>query len=161
MAKNGNVNHDTTKTSDAIREPKKSPEKHDANGFEIGNPTPMQPPLGYKKSVSLAEQIGQQVRLAKLEMLENRHLDETEEEADDFAIGDDYEPLSPHENDHVPSVVELKKKAKALNERIKEANRREAIDRHREALGLPKMDHDKPPQEPAPAPPKAPDTATT
>lgn len=163
MAKAAINSHDTTKTSDAFREPKKSPEKHDENGNEIGNPTPMQPPLGYKKSLSLAEQIGQQVRLAKLEMLENRHLEETEEEADDFNVGDDYEPLSPHENDHVPSVAVLKERAQKLNEQIKEANRRKAIDRHREELGLDPIDWKNPPKKGSPKTEEKtpPDPATT
>lgn len=36
--------------------------RHNEEGHEILNPTPMQPPLGYKPQLSLAEQIRLQVR---------------------------------------------------------------------------------------------------
>lgn len=83
------------------------------NGEEVLNPTPMQPPLGYKKQLSLAEQIRQQVRQLK-------HLDdnepETEEEADDFEIEDDPAPPSRWENDLIPSIKETRQRARALEE---------------------------------------------
>lgn len=120
------TNHDTTKTSEVFREPKLAPERHDEFGQEILDPTPMQPPLGYKKTPSLSEQILQQVRMAKL-MDENEDLDETEEEADDFEIGDDYEPLSQYENDHIPKIAVLKEQARKINTAIKKAQNEKAI----------------------------------
>lgn len=119
--------HDTTRTSDVPREPKLAPSRHDSNGAEVLDPTPMQPPLGYKRSMSLAEQIRQQVRLAQIDLDDNA-IEETEEEADDFVVGDDYEPLSPHENDHIPSVKELKKRAAAINAEIRKRNNEAAIE---------------------------------
>lgn len=84
-----------------------------ANNEEILNPTPMQPPLGYKASPSLVEQIRQQVRAMK-------HLDdtepETEEEADDFEIDDDPAPQSRWENDMIPSIKEARARVRALEE---------------------------------------------
>lgn len=84
---------------------------------EILNPTPMQPPLGFKASPSLAEQIRQQVRALK-------HMEdtepETEEEADDFDIEDDPTPHSRWENDMIPSIKETRARARALE---KEARR--------------------------------------
>lgn len=83
---------------------------------EILNPTPMQPPLGYKPGLSLAEQIRQQVRTLKgLEDMEP----ETEEEADDFEIEDDPAPQSRWENDMIPSIKEARKRLRALEERAK------------------------------------------
>lgn len=80
---------------------------------EILNPTPMQPPLGYKSAPSLVEQIRQQVRALK-------HLDdlepETEEEADDFEIDDDPAPESRWENDMIPSIKETRKRMRELEE---------------------------------------------
>lgn len=126
--------HDTTKRSDAIREPKRAPDKHDENGGEVIDPTPMQPPLGYKRSLSLSEQIAQQVRIAHLRILEDSALEETEDEADDFEIGEDYEPLSKHENDHMPTLANLKKKAAEINAAIKKRNTELAIEAHKNAI---------------------------
>lgn len=116
---------------------KKAEAKHDAFGNEKINPTPLEPPLGYKRVPSLSEMIAQQVRRMKIELLEDDAIQETEEEADDFEVGDDFHPLSPHENDHIPSIKVLKQKAKEINDKIKEANRRAAIAAHEKALKKP------------------------
>lgn len=121
--------HDTTRTSDVLREVKQAPQRHDEFGQEVLNPQPMQPPLGYKKTLSLAEQIRQQVRLHQLELADDA-ISETDEEADDFEIGEDYEPLSKYENDHIPTVKQLKEKAAAINKKIREANNKKAIEEH-------------------------------
>ena len=63
--------------------------RFDENGREVLNPTPMQPPLGYKKTPSLAEQIRQQIMTFR--SFEDND-PETEEEADDFKIEDDPQP---------------------------------------------------------------------
>lgn len=83
---------------------------------EILNPTPMQPPLGYKPTLSLSEQIRMQVRQMK-------HLDdfepETEEEADDFEIADDPIIESRWENDTIPSIKETRQRLRELEAREK------------------------------------------
>lgn len=90
--------------------------RFDENGHEILNPTPMQPPLGFKPIPSLVEQIRMQVRQLK-------HLDdmepETEEEADDFEIDDDPTPQSRWENDMIPSIKETRARIRALEEQEK------------------------------------------
>lgn len=113
---------------------KRSQEKHTAEGFEITDPTPMQPPLGYKRSLSLSEQIAQQVRIAQLKILEDSAIGETEDEADDFEIGDDFEPLSPYENDHMPTLANLKKRAKEINDAIEARKLEIAINQHKEKI---------------------------
>lgn len=128
------MDHDTTKDSGAFKEPKRAPDKHDENGLEIGDPIPMQPPLGYKKSLSLSEQIAQQVRIAQLKILEDSLLEETEDEADDFEVGDDFEPLSQYENDHMPTLANLKKQAQEINAAIKKRNTELAIEAHKNAI---------------------------
>lgn len=125
--------HDTTKSS-GLSEAKRAPEKHDEFGGEILDPTPMQPPLGYKRSLSLSEQIAQQVRIAQLKILEDNALHETEDEADDFEVGEDFEPLSPHENDHMPTLANLKKQAAEINAAIKKRNTELAIEAHKNAI---------------------------
>jgi len=94
MAKSGPV-HDTTKTT-VDKPAKQAAIRHNEFGEEILDPIPMQPPLGYKKQLSLTEQIRQQVRLHALS-LEDNSITENDEEADDFDVGDDYEPSSPYE----------------------------------------------------------------
>lgn len=123
------MSHDTTK-SEGHSAPKLSPQRHDDNGYEKLDPTPMQPPLGYKKTLSLSEQILQQVRQYKQQLLEDDAIEETDEEADDFEVGEDFEPLSPYENDHIPSVKKLKADAKAINAKRTEAIRKKAIEEH-------------------------------
>lgn len=142
--------HDTTKTSAAEKEPSQAELRHNENGEEILDPIPMQPPLGYKRTLSLSEQIAQQVRLHNL-ALQDDAIDETDEEADDFEVGDDFEPLSPHENDHMPSVKKLKEQAKALNKKIREAQNKRAIEEYEKKKG-----ELSPPPTPAAEPPPPP-----
>lgn len=94
----------------------KTTDKHNRfseDNKEILNPTPVAPPIGYKPSLSLAEQIRQQVRAFK-------HMEdtepETEEEADDFEIEDDPQPHSRWENDMIPSIKESRARLRALEE---------------------------------------------
>lgn len=106
----------------------RSEERHNEAGEEVLDSTPMQPPLGHKRTVPLREQIMQQVRLMK--RLEDDAIGETEDEADDFEVGEDFEPLSKYENDHIPSIKVLKKQAAEINKKIADANRRSAIAEH-------------------------------
>lgn len=90
--------------------------RHTEDGKEILNPTPMQPPLGYKPALSLAEQIRQQVRSLKaLDDMEP----ETEEEADDFEIEDDPPIPSRWENDLVPSLKETRARIRETEAQLK------------------------------------------
>lgn len=114
-----------------------SKNRHNGDGEEVLNPVPMEPPLGYRRTPTLSEQIAMQVRQMKLELLQDDSIEETDEEADDFEVGDDFEPLSPHENDHVPTLAQLKAKALEINNQIKEANRKAAIEAHEKALKRP------------------------
>lgn len=116
---------------------KLAPIRHNEKGEEILDPTVIEPPLGYQKTPSLAEQIAQQVRRMKLELLQDDSIAETEEEADDFEVEDDMFPASYHENDHIPKIGELKRRAKAINDAIREENRKAAIAAHEKALKQP------------------------
>lgn len=97
----------------------KTTDKHNrfnVDGHEILNPTPMQPPLGYKATLSLAEQIRQQVRAFKA--LDDTE-PESEEEADDFEVDDDPQPESRWENDMIPSIKETRARARLLEAQAK------------------------------------------
>lgn len=96
-------------------------EVDDRKEFELPDPTPMAPPLGYKRSPSLAENMRAMIRGEMSRLAAERGF-ESFEEADDFQIGDDYEPSSPHELDEsVPSVSDLKADVLAAEARLQAA----------------------------------------
>lgn len=128
------MSHDTTLSKHENKLPGRAPDKHDAEGGELGDPTPLEPPLGHRRSLSLAEQIGQQVRIAQLKILEDSMSPETEEEADDFEVGEDYEPLSRYENDHMPTLANLKKRAKEINDQITKVQLKHRIAEHKKRI---------------------------
>jgi len=115
---------------------KLSKDRHNEAGEEILDPTPMQPPLGYKRTLSLSEQIAQQVRIAHLKILRDNLADvaESEEEADDFEVGDDFEPMSQYENDHMPTLGKLKKKAAEIQAAIRKRQTELAIEAHEKSI---------------------------
>jgi len=69
----------------------------DHNGHELPNPTPMQPPVGYVRHKTIAEQMREMIRMASYEAAAAGA--ESEEEANDFDVGEDMEPSSPWEHD--------------------------------------------------------------
>lgn len=79
--------------------------------------TPMAPPLGYKRQPSLSEQIREMVRHERLQADLAAQGVETFDEADDFSIGDDFDPKSPFEEhfDPIP-VSELREREKKAAE---------------------------------------------
>lgn len=85
----------------------------DEFGREVVSDLPMAPPVGYKKSPSLHEQIRDMVRSEKLRMEAEAAGMESFEEADDFDIPDDpIDPSTPYEADFEGGRVrDLKRKA--------------------------------------------------
>lgn len=78
------------------------------DGTPILDPTPIAPPIGYKKQPSMVEIVRDMVRGEKLRQAAEEMGAETFEEADDFDIPDDPVQLrSEWENDYEPSVQEL------------------------------------------------------
>lgn len=74
----------------------------DEFGREIPDPTPMAPPVGYKRQPTMAEVIRQQIQGEALARAAREMGKESWEEADDFVIGDDYDPSSPWEEQFDP-----------------------------------------------------------
>lgn len=75
----------------------------DEKGNEICDPTPAAVSVGFKRPPTLQEQIQ---RLVRTELSDQAAAqgNETFEEADDFEVGDDYDPKSKYEIDeHLPS----------------------------------------------------------
>lgn len=71
----------------------------DEHGREIPSPLPLAPPIGYQKTDPLHKRIAEMIRSERLAQEARSAGFETMEEADDFDIGDDYDPYSPYEHD--------------------------------------------------------------
>ena len=71
-------------------------------GAEVPDPTPMAPPVGYKRQPSMVEYIRDMVRSERLRAEVEAQGMESFEEADDFDVGDDYDPKSPYEAEFEP-----------------------------------------------------------
>lgn len=114
--------------------------------YEVPNPTPMAPPVGYKRQPSLAEQIRAMVRSEQLKAAAEAKGFETFEESDDFEV-DDFDPSSPYEEIFDP--VEDLRRARAYEARIREeADRRDQADNP--APPAPPAPPQPPPASPAP-----------
>lgn len=72
-------------------------------GKEYPNPVPMEPPIGYVPAKPLYEQIREMVVRELSAAAEESGL-ESAEDADDFEVGDDYDPESPYEMDFDPAA---------------------------------------------------------
>lgn len=75
------------------------------SGYEVVDPTPVEPPIGYFKQPSMVEHIRAMIRAEELRKEAEAAGLETFEEADDFEIGDDYDPTSPYEESFDPPPV--------------------------------------------------------
>lgn len=82
-----------------LYEEKKASKLQTPEGYEIPDATPMEPPLGFVRQPSLAERIREMVRSEHLRQAAEAAGVETFEEADDFEVSDDLEPMSGYEND--------------------------------------------------------------
>lgn len=78
----------------------------DEFGRELLDPTPMQPPAGYKKQESMFEIVRRMVRSEKLALEAQKLGAETFEEANDFDVGDDFEPETPYETEELDGMVD-------------------------------------------------------
>lgn len=81
---------------------KKAHLKYDEQGREMMDPTPIAPPIGYKKSKSITEQIREMIRSEKLAQEANNLEMESFAEADDFDMAEDPDPKSPYEEQFEP-----------------------------------------------------------
>lgn len=109
---------------------KLSPEKHTDEGYEIVDEVPVASPLDLQKAPSLYEMVQQQLMAENIKAWEAEFGTETEEEADDFYVEDDIEPMSMHENDHVPTIAELRKQVEEINKEIEQRNRESYLEEY-------------------------------
>lgn len=134
-----------------------SEEKHDEYGREIMDDTPIK--IAVRRPESMFETMRRNVQLAKLELLRDNAIEETEEEADDFEVGDDFVPLSRYENDHIPSIKEAKLQIAAWKREIERQNLEAALAASKKASlekSIPEQD-----ASPEPAPPQSGGSART
>jgi len=127
---------------------KSARDKHNELGEEIIDPVPMAPPLNYKREPSLHEIVAQQIRSSKIREWESQFGPESEEEADDFEIEGDTEPMSKYENDHIPSIKILKQQVEEIKAEIENQNRKQAVEDYYK-----KFPEKRPPKEEAAAEP--------
>lgn len=97
----------------------------DEKGKFYGSPIPLEPPLGYKRTPSLHDQVRELIRSERLATIAREQGYETLEEGDDFDVQDDYDPRSPWEHNFDPIVdpdrlSELQKQPPAVGEGGKE-----------------------------------------
>lgn len=77
-------------------------------GYEIADPTPVAPPIGYKKQPTLVEQMRNMIRSEMLAREVAAQGQETFEESEDFEVGDDLpDPQSEWENDFDPPAKDI------------------------------------------------------
>lgn len=114
-------------------------------GAEVPDPTPMQPPVGYKRQPSLADQIRQMVISERLAQEAAEAGAETFDEADDFDVGDDYDPSSPYEMDFdQASPAELRARRDAAMKEEKPADLEPAPKKKGKAPPPPSDDDEEP-----------------
>lgn len=70
--------------------------------FLFPDATPIAPPLGYIKQPSITERIRDMVRSEHLRRAAEAAGAESFEEANDFDVGDDFDPQSPYEDEFDP-----------------------------------------------------------
>lgn len=77
----------------------------DDHGRELLSPLPLEPPLGHIKQKTLAETMREMIRSEALKQVALAAGAETFDEANDFEIGDDYDPFSPWEEQYEPEEL--------------------------------------------------------
>lgn len=106
-------------TAEPARRRSRQDDYLDSRGREKPDPIPLSPPIGYKKHPSLAEQIRSMVRSERLSQEARQAGMETFDEADDFDVGEDYDPRSPYEENFDPPVDPYERLATAIGAAVK------------------------------------------
>lgn len=93
-------------------------EKHNKDG-EVMDPVPMAPPLGYRRTPTLFEQVQEALRIHKRMEQDHSNIRESVLEADDFNVEDeeDHMPESRWELGREPSFAELIAEARRVKQK--------------------------------------------
>jgi len=101
----------------------------DDNGHEVPDRTPRSIPVRFKRQTSLIEDVQRFVR-EELSRQADAQGVESFDEADDFDVGEDYEPRSPYELDEenerydVRDEIRSRREEEASRKRVREAESR-------------------------------------
>lgn len=88
----------------------------DEKGYEVPDPVPMEPPVGYDRQPSLVERIRAMVRSEHLAMEAEKQGFDTFDDADDFDVDDDtFDPDTPYEAEFEP-LQNVRERAKAAQQ---------------------------------------------
>lgn len=80
--------------------------RHDKDGYEIGNPVPKELPLGFKRPLTLQEQIARALRSQEVQLAQRARGEETFEDSMNFGPEDpDPVPVSVHQRQFVAEEV--------------------------------------------------------
>lgn len=111
--------------------------KYTADGRELPDPTPVEVPAGWRQPESVESMLARMVRTKVSELAEKEGL-ETFEEANDFDIEDEDEPLTAHEQQDMKLEALADEKRRldetedAFNEEQKQSKIREEVEERRE-----------------------------
>lgn len=98
MESNPDEEHIVEYVQDFTREPSaRAQNLFDGSRREIVSAIPVAPPVGYVEQPSLVERIRSMVRSEHLRYAATEAGYETFEDAEDFEVGDDFEPHTPYE----------------------------------------------------------------
>lgn len=89
-------------------------------GEEMLDPVPMAPPVGYQKPFDMFQHIRDMVRSEHLRLAAIEAGEETFEEADDFDVGDDFDPRTEYEEvfDPVDEQVRMALRQKEFRAKV-------------------------------------------
>lgn len=87
-----------------------------AGAYEVPDPVPMSPPVGYRAQPSMADVVREMVRGELMRRAADEAGVESFEDADDFDVDDDYDPSSPWEQDFDLTPVEELRRRRAAAE---------------------------------------------
>lgn len=87
--------------------------KLNETGGELLDSTPMAPPIGFTRQPSMFDIMRKMIADREIELAQQGY--ETPEEADDFDVGEDFDPSSPYEHDFDPPAPSPKVPSAALS----------------------------------------------
>lgn len=92
----------------------------------VPDPVPVAPPVGYERPPSMIDTVRNMIRSEQLRREVEAAGFETFQEADDFDVGDDYDPSSPYEEtfDPVAERVESDLRLEAFESKVSELRKR-------------------------------------
>lgn len=122
-------------------------DRHDYQGFEQPDPMPVEMPIGFKKPLSIQEQIARALRSEKIRQAQEARGEETFDDSMDFDTGDEEGlPVTPHEIRDMQEE-QLSEAAADAQARLDALRAHQALSKHRGKVVAP-VDAGKQPEKP-------------